>query len=132
MWKICFTINLVKRINEIEWFLHERRWLLDMQQMDNLMVDTKPLKYYVVPTDDEPHSSIMHQSIVANNFELKHSLIGMIQQDKFSGLPTENLKLHLSIFVDNYGTLKANGVDQNTIRLRLFPFSIRAWARAWL
>lgn len=53
----------------------------------------------------------------------------MVQQNQFSGLPSENPNLHLSIFIDNYGTDKANGVDQNTTRLRLFPFSLRGSAR---
>lgn len=67
---------------------------------------------------------------MANNFELKPSLVGIVLQDQFSGLPTENLNLHLSIFIDNCVTLKADGVDQNVIHLRLVPFSLRDLARA--
>lgn len=42
-------------------------------------VDTKLLKDYMVPTDEEPHSSIVHPLIAANNFEIKPSLVGMVQ-----------------------------------------------------
>ena len=40
--------------------------------------------------------------------------------------------LHLSLFVQYADTVKANGVNPEAIRLRLFPFSLRDRARAWL
>ncbi|XP_050916627.1 uncharacterized protein LOC127131756 [Lathyrus oleraceus] len=67
-----------------------------------------------------------------NYFKLKPSLIDMVQQNQFDGLPSKNLNLHLSIFVDKCGTVKANGVEQNAIRLRLFPFSLRDRVWDWL
>lgn len=94
------------------------------------IADKKSLKDYVIHAEEEPHYSNLHPPIGANNFELKPSLIGMVQHNQFSGLPTDNLNLHISIFVDNFGTVKDNNVDQNVICLRLFPFSLRdrAWA----
>ncbi|XP_050914722.1 uncharacterized protein LOC127129611 [Lathyrus oleraceus] len=68
------------------------------------VVDTKPLKDYVIPTKEELHCSIVHPPIAKNNFELKPSLIGMVQENQFSVIPSENLNLHLSIFVDNCGS----------------------------
>lgn len=56
----------------------------------------------------------------------------MVQQNQFLGMPSENPNLHLSIFVDNYGTVKANGILQNVICLRLFPFSLRDPVQVWL
>ena len=43
------------------------------------IVDTKPLKDYVIPTEEEPHCSIVHPPIAANIFELKPSLICIMQ-----------------------------------------------------
>lgn len=117
------TETLVEPVKEIEHFFHERRRLRAWQQMSE--VDTKPLKDYVIPKDEELHSIIVDPPIAANNFEIKPSLIGMVQQNQFFGLPTKNTNLHLSIFIDNCGTLVANGVDQNTICLRVFPFLLR-------
>lgn len=85
-------------------------------------IGTKPLKDYVIPTKEEPNYSIEHPLIATNNFELKPFLIGMVQQNQFVGLPSKNMSLHLFIFVDNCGTVKANDVDQNPILLHLFPF----------
>lgn len=74
----------------------------------------------------------MHPPISVNNFELKLSLIGMVQHDQFSGLPSENPNLLLSTFVDNCGTAKANGIDQIANCLSLFPFSLRDYVQAWI
>lgn len=59
-------------------------------------IDIKPLKDYEISTKEEPHCSIVHLLIVASNFELKPSLIGMVQQNQFASFPSENLNFHLS------------------------------------
>ena len=69
--------------------------------------------------------------IGANNFELKPALITMVQNNQFGGLPSEDPHTHLSTFLDYSDTLKQNGVSEDAIKLRLFPFSLRDWARQW-
>lgn len=54
----------------------------------------------------------------------------MVHQNQFSRLPFENLNIHISILVDNCGTVKDNGIDQNEIRLWLSPFYLRDQAQA--
>lgn len=49
-------------------------------------MDNKPLKDYAIPTDEESHYSIVHPTIGLNKFEIKPSLVGMVQQNQFSGL----------------------------------------------
>ena len=44
----------------------------------------------------------------------------------------EDPNLHLSVFLEVCDTLKINGESIDAIRLRLFPFSLRDKARAWL
>ena len=44
----------------------------------------------------------------------------------------EDPNLHLSVFLGVCDTLKINGASTDAIRLRLFPFSLRDKARAWL
>lgn len=80
-------------------------------------VDIKPLKDYVIPIEEEPHYSNLHPLIESNNFKMKLYLIGRVQQNQFPRLPYENPVLLLSIFIDNCGTVKANGFDQTSIRL---------------
>ena len=56
----------------------------------------------------------------------------MVQQSQFGGLPMEDPNLHLFVFLEVCDTLKTNGASTDVIRLRLFPFSLRDKARAWL
>lgn len=92
----------------------------------------RPLKDYAASSEDEPHSSIAPPTIEENNFESKPSLLQFMQHNQFSGSPIEDPNLYLSMFVQYADTLKVNGVDPEAIRLRLFPFSLRDRARAWL
>ena len=50
----------------------------------------------------------------------------------FGGTPMEDLNRHLFVFLEMYDTLKLNRVSSDSIRLRLFPFSLRDRAQAWL
>ncbi|KAK2457130.1 hypothetical protein QL285_004433 [Trifolium repens] len=92
----------------------------------------RPLKDYAVPSEEEPHSSIAPPAVEARNFELKPALLQIVQQNQFSGSPTEDPNLHLSVFVQFADTFKTDGVAPEAIRLRLFPFSLRDRVRAWL
>ena len=67
----------------------------------------------------------------ANNFELKKSLITMVQQHKFTGHPTEDPNEHLGRFLRMENTVKLNGVRPEVIKLHLFPFSLRDIATTW-
>ncbi|XP_075507493.1 uncharacterized protein LOC142544319 [Primulina tabacum] len=78
-------------------------------------------------------SSITRPTVEANNFELKPSIIQMIQyQVRFGGLQTEDPNAHLEGFLSICDTIKFNGVSTDAIRLRLFPFSLHGEAAKWL
>ena len=137
-------------IYDIERYLRLRRRIQEYLERNNLpptklpdveelkkMADPdapapRPLKDYAVPSQAEPHNSIAAPAIARNDFELKPSLLSAVQQNQFSGAPTDDPNLHLSVFVQYADTVKANGVNPEAIRLRLFPFSLRDRARAWL
>ena len=74
-----------------------------------------PLKDYASPSQEEPHNSIVAPTITRNDFELKPSLLQVVQQNQFSGCPTDNPNLHLSMFVQYADTIKANGVNYEAI-----------------
>ncbi len=119
---------------EIERFIRYIRLQRRIRESQRLFManNNRPLKDYAVPSEEEPHSSIVSPTVEARNFELKPALLQIVQQNQFSGSPTEDPNLHLSVFVQYADTLKADGVGAEAIRLRLFPFSLRDRARAWL
>ncbi|KAL5569770.1 hypothetical protein UlMin_026345 [Ulmus minor] len=78
-------------------------------------------------------SSIQRPPIQANNFEIKPAIIQMIQSlVQFGGLPNDDQNLHIANFLEICDTFKHNGVTDDAVRLRLFPFSLNSKAKAWL
>ncbi|KAL1549185.1 hypothetical protein AAHA92_17317 [Salvia divinorum] len=69
--------------------------------------------------------------INANNFELRMPLIQRVEQHSFAGRATEDANRHLIKFLEIANTLKINGVEDNAIRVRLFPFSLIDYAKEW-
>ena len=56
----------------------------------------------------------------------------MVQQNQYGGLAHEDPNVHLAIFLEICDTIKMNGVREDVIRMRLFPFSLRDKVRARL
>ena len=70
-------------------------------------------------------------TIDVNDFELKPALITMVQQNQFTGHPTENPNEQLGRFLRIANSIKLNGVRPEVIQLQLFPFSLRDMAATW-
>lgn len=70
-------------------------------------------------------------TIDAPNFELKPGLIRLVQANQFGGEVTEDPNDHLYSFLEICDTLKIEGVPNDTIRMRLFGFSLRDRAKEW-
>ncbi|XP_017970386.1 PREDICTED: uncharacterized protein LOC108660644 [Theobroma cacao] len=93
----------------------------------------RALRDYAVPLLQGLHQSIRRHFINANNFEIKPAYIQMIQSSvRFGGLPNDDHNAHLVNFLEICDTFKYNGVTDDVIRLRLFPFSLRDKAKSWL
>ena len=88
---------------------------------------------YAKPSLTGTESSIVRLAVAANTFELKPDTIQMIQQFvQFDGLQDEDPNAHLANFLELRDTFKINGIFDDGIRLRLFPFSLRNKAKQWL
>ena len=83
------------------------------------------------PIIQDEYSAIRQPTVDANNFELKPALITMVQQQQFTGHPTEDPNEHLGRFLRMENTVKLNGVRPEVIKLHLFPFSLRDTAATW-
>ena len=64
-------------------------------------------------------------------FELKSSLINMVQASPFGGKPNEDANAHLQNFLELCKTVTIRGVTADAIKLRLFPFSLLGKVKQW-
>ena len=63
--------------------------------------------------------------------EINIVLLNLVMKDQFSGLPSEDATSHLNNFVDLCDIQKKKDVDNDIVRLNLFPFSLRDRAQTW-
>nr|GEU46913.1 reverse transcriptase domain-containing protein [Tanacetum cinerariifolium] len=76
--------------------------------------------------------AIMAPLILAEQFELKHSLINMRTSNQFFGLEKDNPHDHIRWFNKITSTIKYKDVTNSAIKLMLFPFSLAGAACRWL
>jgi hypothetical protein len=63
------------------------------------------------------------------NFKLKSGFIHLLQT--FNGLTSEDPHNHLKEFHMVCVGMKPNGVDEEQVKLKVFPFSLKGAAKAW-
>nr|GFB44985.1 reverse transcriptase domain-containing protein [Tanacetum cinerariifolium] len=68
--------------------------------------------------------------INANNFELKQTLINLVQSNQFT--ERQDPHNHLRFFNKVTSTFRHPEVPNTTVKLLLFPFSLEEEARIWL
>ena len=93
----------------------------------------RAIRDYIVLTLQVIHPGIVKPKVQAANFELKPVMSQMLQtMGQFNGLPLVDSYLHLKLFLKVSDAFKIVGVSQDVLRLILFPYSLRDWARACL
>nr|GEV39832.1 reverse transcriptase domain-containing protein [Tanacetum cinerariifolium] len=81
------------------------------------------------PIEGYEDAIVVHQ-INANNFELKQTLINLVQSIQFTG--RQDPHNHLCFFNKVTSTFRYFEVPNTIIKLLLFPFSLEGEARIWL
>src|ERR1044072_2724031 len=76
--------------------------------------------------------SIVFPNTEGANFELKPQFIHLVSQHQFGGSSLEDPHAHLERFIRNCNTYRSATVSADTIRMTLFPFSLRDAADEWL
>ncbi|XP_010430883.1 PREDICTED: uncharacterized protein LOC104715140 [Camelina sativa] len=66
------------------------------------------------------------------DYEIKHSLINLVQNRVFHGLPLESPLDHIEAFERLTSTMRSNGVPYDYLMLTLFQFSLADKAIRWL
>ena len=83
------------------------------------------------PVIRDEYSVVRQPAIDANNFELKPTLIAIVQQNQYTGHPSEDPNEHMGRFMRMANRVKLNGVRPKVIKLQLFLVSLRDVAATW-
>ncbi|XP_073123449.1 uncharacterized protein [Henckelia pumila] len=76
---------------------------------------------------------IIRPKIHANQFKIKPAIIQMIHNTvQFVGSALDDPNAPIAIFLEICDTFKHQGVSDDAVHLRLFPFSLRDKDKAWL
>nr|GEX66015.1 reverse transcriptase domain-containing protein [Tanacetum cinerariifolium] len=103
------------RMNRFEKSLNEMK--------NSLVTPTAPLKAVTEAPIEGYEDAIVIPPINANNFELKQTLINLVQSNQFTR--RQDPHNHLSTF-------RHPEVPNTTVKLLLFPFSLEGEERIWL
>ncbi|XP_021741781.1 uncharacterized protein LOC110707993 [Chenopodium quinoa] len=90
------------------------------------------LKKLGIPGAYRFESGIAPPTTPANDFEIRLAMITFIERLQFSGAKHESPLNHFKEFEKYCNTIRVNGVSQEFIRLKLFPFSLIGRALEWL
>jgi hypothetical protein len=82
------------------------------------------------PIVTSSHSCVVLPPSNATHFDLKPHVIQLLPY--FHGLDNENPYNHVNKFKDMCATFKFQDFSEESVHLRLFPFSLHDRARAWL
>ena len=87
--------------------------------------------YSVVPSSEYLESPPSCHPILYDGYEIRPSLVAMVRAQSFAGIEDECPYAHLQVFEENCSLLIIPGMSQNTLRWKLFPFSLTGEAKFW-
>src|SRR6266511_251377 len=61
----------------------------------------------------------------AESCDINTALLNLVMKDQFSGTPNEDVASHLNTFVELCDMQNKKDVDNDVVKLKLFPFSLR-------
>nr|GEW68156.1 reverse transcriptase domain-containing protein [Tanacetum cinerariifolium] len=94
------------------------------------MADNRTMAKILQAPIEGYEDAIVVPQINANNFELKQTLINLVQSNQFTG--RQDPHNHLRFFNKVTSTFRHSEVPNTTIKLLLFLFSLEGEARIWL
>nr|GEZ64142.1 reverse transcriptase domain-containing protein [Tanacetum cinerariifolium] len=96
------------------------------------MVDNRTMAELLQAPIEGYEDAIVIPEIAANNFELKHGLINLVQNKQFFRHDKEDPHAHIRYFNKIASTMRVTNMSSSSIKLMLFPFSLEGAARIWL
>ncbi|GJU59807.1 reverse transcriptase domain-containing protein [Tanacetum coccineum] len=96
------------------------------------MADNRTMAQLLEAPTEGYEDAIVVPEITADNFELKHGLLTLVQNKQFFGHDKEDPHAHIRYFNKITSTMKFPNVPSTSVKLILFPFSFEGAARIWL
>ena len=94
--------------------------------------NTKLCDFLSTNNNDFISTPIAPPATSAESYEIKAALLNLVMKDQFSRNSNEDAAAHLNTFVELCDMQKTKDVDNDIIKLKLFPFSLRDRAKEWL
>ncbi|KAK8499661.1 hypothetical protein V6N12_002133 [Hibiscus sabdariffa] len=109
------------------------------EQNQNAAVDQgvaarpRAIRDHLAPMLDDLSPRIVASEIQAAHFELKPVMFNMLNSiGQFGGSPREDARQHIRAFLEVCDSFRQQGVHEDVLKLKLFPYSLRDRARDWL
>ncbi|GKE96884.1 reverse transcriptase domain-containing protein [Tanacetum coccineum] len=96
------------------------------------MADNRTMAQLLEAPTEGYEDAIIVPEITANNFEIKHGLLNLVQNKQFFGHDKEDPHAHIRYFNKITSTMKFPNVPNTSVKLMLFPFSLEGAAHIWL
>jgi hypothetical protein len=93
---------------------------------------TKLCDYTNIPNKHFIARPITTRNIQAKSFKVSPSILKLITREQFGGSAQVDASMHLHDFIEICDMQKFNNVENNVLKLKLFPFSLQGKAKEWL
>ncbi|GJT42635.1 reverse transcriptase domain-containing protein [Tanacetum coccineum] len=96
------------------------------------MADNRTMAQLLEAPTEGYEDAIVVPEITTNNFEIKHGLLNLVQNKQFFRHDKEDPHAHIRYFNMITSTMKFSNVPSTSVKLMVFPFSLKRAARIWL
>nr|GFA43139.1 reverse transcriptase domain-containing protein [Tanacetum cinerariifolium] len=96
------------------------------------MTDQRTMEELLQASTQGYGDAIVIPAILEENFELKHGLLNLVTSKQFYIFKKEDPHIHIRWFTKITSTIKYRDVPNSSIKLMLFPLSIKVAAWIWL
>ena len=94
--------------------------------------NTKLCDFTNTPNDQFIASPITNPEIKAESFEVSPGFLNLTAKEQFRGSASEDASMHLHDFCEICDMQKFKNVENDIVKLKLFPFSLGDKAKEWL
>ena len=93
--------------------------------------DNTKLCHFSNTNNNDFISTLIAPTTNAESCEINVALLNLVMKYQFYCLPSEDAATHLNNFVDLCAMQTKKDVDNDIVKLNLFPFSLRDRAKTW-